>query len=236
MSENKNMIEGLRPAIECAEVGRVYQCTTEELGYKLAEELVTRFKLVECDNIILTPKLAKNQTGAYDIYAKAYFTQQPNGNVYKKGSGNGNRRNNDGRIDMVGTSGTGGGTGAFGVSDQFRQIMGPLCKVNDNGKPIMNLRTVQGFPNAAELELDFYALMCLALGIKPEDCYNFAILQVTPINTTNNFNLLYMKLISANGYRKGNNSKINYARIAQNEFRKYNSNGNQNNGGGRSYN
>ena len=91
-------------------------------------------------------------------------------------------------------------------------------------------KAAPGHPNVAVLELDFNSLVCLGLGIKSEDNYDYAILQVLPIPNTHNYTLVMTKFIATNGYRTGKHSKVNYARIEQENFRRYNNgNGGDNN-------
>ena len=127
-----------------------------------------------------------------------------------------------------------GGTGPFGTSEHFNTVIKPLCKVNEKGNPIMNIKTVPGANGLAQIELDFNALLCLALSIKPNDPYDFGILSVDPIPNTNNFSIVIMKVIASNGVRKGRTGQVNYARIEQDQYNRFNG-GNRNNGSGRRF-
>lgn len=229
-----DLIKGLAPAIETPEIGKVFNDTTQALAEKIADEFRTTFGITETDKIIITPKLARNSTGISDVTVNAYFSVSgASGNVYYRGKGGANKTN-EGRISLMNTAGAGsGGSGIYGTSEQFVSVMKPLCRTNpDNGKLMLNLRSVQG-TNVASLELDFNAVMCLVLGITPNDVYDFLILQMSPIANTNNYTMLYMKYIAGNGSRKGKTSGINYARIEQDLFRRVNNNGGNN--GGRNY-
>lgn len=233
-----DLIAGLAPAIETPEIGKVFNDTTQGLAEKLLDEFRTTYGIPEMDKIIITPKLARNSTGVSDVTVTAYFAVGgAGGNVYYRGKGGANKTN-EGRISLLQTAGSGsGGAGIFGTSKEFESVMKPLCRVNaDNGKPMMNLRAVQG-TNVASLELDFSSVMCLILGIMPNDQYDYIILQMTPIANTSNYTMLYMKYIAGNGSKKGKSSGINYARIEQDLFRRVNNGngGGNNNGGGRSY-
>ena len=136
---------------------------------------------------------------------------------------------------MVNTAGiAAGGTGPFGTSEHFNTVIKPLCKVNEKGNPIMNIKTVPGANGLAQIELDFNALLCLALSIKPNDPYDFGILSVDPIPNTNNFSIVIMKVIASNGVRKGRTGQVNYARIEQDQYNRFNG-GNRNNGSGRRF-
>lgn len=225
--------EGLKTTISIPVIGNLFQDTLQSLAVKINEEISGTFGLTELDNLILVPRVAKNATGATEIGAFAYFsTTNPQGNIFYRGKGN--NRVEGGRINMVTSAGiAGGGTGPFGTSQLFNQVIKPLCKVGDNGKPILNIKTVPGTNGVAAVELDFNALLCLALGIKPNDQYDFDIINVSPIPNTTNYTIVFTKYIVSNGVRKGRNSQINYARIEQDQFRRLNGGGNNNNG--RSY-
>lgn len=229
---NEKLIEGLAPALPVQEVGRIFVDTTQSLAVKINEEISNTFNLPEIDNIIFTPRIARNNVGASEFIATAYFTTKNNaGNIFYKGKGN-NRLSGGGRLNMVSTAGNAaGGSGPFGTSDHFRQVIKPLCKVNDNGKPIMNIKVVPESNNLASIELDPYALFAIALGIKPGDPYDYDIANVNPINDTSNFSITFYKYIISGSSRKGRNTQVNYARIEQSQYAKYNG-GNKN---GRNY-
>ena len=224
----EDLVAGLAPAIPMSETGRVYRDTLQNLAVNINQCIATSFNLPELDNIIFTPRVAKNDVGASDMIATAYFnTSNVNGNIFYTGK-KGNRNNDGGRLNVLSAAGYGGGgTGPFGVNDHFRSIIKPLCKVNDNGKPIMNIKTVPGAKDIASIELDFYAVLSLGLGVKPNDPYDYDVLSIIPIPNTSNFTITIMKYITNNGIRKGRNSTVNYARIEQEQFRRFN------NGGGR---
>lgn len=226
---SEGLIAGLAPALGLPKIGEVYKDTTQQLAVKINEEIAGTFNLPELDNIIFTPRVARNNVGLTELIATAYFsTQNSSGNIFYKGKGN--PRTEGGRINMVNTAGiAAGGTGPFGTSEHFRQIIKPLCKVNDNGKPIMNIKTVPGTNNLASIDLDPNALLSIALGIKANDPYDFDIMSVMPIPNTNNFVIAIMKYISSDGVKKGRNSQVNYARIEQEQYRRYNGGGSNNN-------
>lgn len=240
-NENKNtnrgygdqLIQGLAPAIKLQEFGRMFSVTTQKLAVMINEEISGTFNLPELDNIILTPRTARNQVGATEIIATAYFdTRDPNGNIFYRGKGKNNRAEG-GRINMVSTAGiAGGGTGPFGTTEHFNQVIKPLCKIGDNGKPRLQLKSVQGNNQLASCELDFGNLMMLALGIKPGDPYDYDIMAVVPVPQSNNFTIFINKYIDTNGVRKGRNTQVNYSRYEQELFNRINNN---NRGGNRDY-
>lgn len=238
-THGKNLVEGLAPAIEVSQVGSVFQDTTQGLAAKIADEFRTTYGIAELDNVIITPRLAKNSVGIADVMVKFYFnTKEVQGqgeqNIFYRGKGK-NQNAGGGRINMISSSGS-TGSGQYGTSDKFKKIFTPICKVNDQGKAIMAIKSVPQAQNIAELEVDFNSVLCIVLGITSDDSYDFAILNWTPIPNTSNFSVMVMKYIVAGGGRKGKNSGINYARIEQESLRRFNNGGHQgNNGGGRSY-
>lgn len=235
---NNGRIEGVSSTIGLQQIGSVFSDTTQSLSAKIVEEISTTFGLTELDNIIITPKIAKNGVGASEFVVTAYFsTNNPNGNIYYRGNKNKNRQ---GRfvsvLDVVGSSNS--GIGPFGTSETFNAVIKPLCKVGDNGSPIMNIKTVPGSNSLAQLELDFNAVMCIALCIKPNDPYDFSIMSVTPIqkdansNFASNFSIGICKFITNTSSRKGRSSQFNYNRVEQEQFNRLNNNNNN----GRRYN
>lgn len=235
MSQNNvygtGLIEGLKPAIEIPEIGRLYKDTLANIATKVRAELASSFKLEECDKVIIMPKLARNQVGASDIMVTAFFVPTPGGNIYFRGKGK-NNNGNGGRINMIQAAGAAaGGTGPFGTTAEFEQVIKPLCKTNDRGEPVMTIKQQRG--GVASVELDFNAVMCLVLGIKPKDPYDFSIINITPI-ADNNFMVVVAKMI-VGGQSKGSKSNIDYAQLEREIYRRVNNGGGGNNGGGRQF-
>ena len=232
----QKLIEGLAPAIQIPTIGTVFKDTTQALAVKINEEISGTFSLPELDNIIITPRVARNDVGATELIATAYFsTNNPNGNIYYRGGKGRNSRGENGRVNMVNTAGiAAGGTGPFGTNEHFNTVIKPLCKVNEKGNPVMNIKSVPGANGLAQIELDFNALLCLALSIKPNDPYDFGVLSVEPIPNTSNFSIVIAKMITSNSARRGKNSQINYSRIEQEQYKRFNGGGNRN-GGGRTF-
>lgn len=233
MSQNNTygtgLIDGLKPAMDIPEIGRIYKDTLGNLATKVRAELATSFKLEECDKVIIMPRLARNQVGASDIGVTAFFVPTPGGNIYFRGKGKNNSGGNGGRINMIQSAGAAaGGTGPFGTSAEFEQVIKPLCKTNDKGEPVMTIKQQRG--GVASVELDFNAVMCLVLGIKPKDPYDFTVINIMPI-ADNNFMIVAAKMI-VGGQSKGSKSNIDYAQLEREIYRRYNSGGNNNNGGG----
>ena len=240
------LLEGLdRISIELSKVGNVYRGTTQEIGAKLQKKIVEQgfqikdenknlrtIRIPELDQIIIVPRLAKNDVGASELYVTACFYTQNGGNVFYRGKG-GAATSSNGRINAASLSGSGtGNNSSYGTSDEFRRIIAPLCPMNDRGKPILNFKPLSGTHNIVTLELDFVSVMMLALGIKSDDQYDYTIMSVNPIpNTDDNFMVYLAKIIGSTGYRSGHNSNVNYARVSQQIFHRVNNNG----GGGRQY-
>jgi hypothetical protein len=230
----EELVNGLKTTVPMNKIGDLYFESTQGLAEKISDLIRTTYGVPECDKIIITPKLARNSTGISDVTVTAYFaTDKAGGNVFYQGRG-GRNKNSEGRVNVVAASGAGGGTGLFNTKPEFDSIMKPLCKIGDNGKPQMHLKSVPGIKNIAALELDFSSVLCLALGIKPNDQYDFMVLQMVPIANTQNYSMICCKYFINNGGKKGKNSGINYARIEQDLFRRVN-NGNNGNNGGRNY-
>lgn len=223
----QKLVEGLKPIVGIPTSGMIFKDNTDHLATKIVEEISTRFNIPELDNIMFTPRLAKSDVGAAEIVTMAFFTTNGggNGNIYYRGGKNGkNNRSQNGRFNMVNVAGVAaGGTGPFATSDEFRKVFMPLCKTNEKGNPIFNIKSVQGMNGLAQIELDFNAVMCLALGVTPNDQYDFSVMNITPIPNTNNYNITLAKFIAGGGVKKGRNGEVNYNRISSELFNRYNS-------------
>ncbi|MCM1218503.1 MAG: hypothetical protein NC548_28785 [Lachnospiraceae bacterium] len=236
MSTNNNtygngLVDGLKPAMDIPQIGAIFKDTLANIAKKLRAELAGSFKLTECDNVIILPRLAKNSVGATEIGVTAFFVPTPGGNIYFRGKGK-NNSGNGGRVNMIQSAGAAaGGTGPFGTSAEFEQVIKPLCKTNDKGEPIMTIKQQRG--GVASVELDFNAVMCLVLGIKPNDSYDFSVISIMPI-ADNNFMIVVAKMIVGR-QNKGSKSNIDYAQLEREMMRRFNNGGGNNNGGGRQF-
>lgn len=232
----QGLVDGLAPMISISEVGRVFQDTTNSIAAKVADLIRTNFHITELDNIIIAPTIARNQTGLSDMTVVAYFVTKNGKNIFYRGKGGNN--NNGGRLNLVQTAGSSyNSSGQYGTSAEFDQAIKSLCRVNEKGKAIMNIKKVPGANGVASLELDWASVLSLALGILDDDPYDFTILSLQPIGN-NNFSLMLMKKIVTTNDQKGKASGINYGRITQDlmaSVNKGNNNHGGNNGGGRSY-
>lgn len=231
-SYGTDLVKGLSPAMDIPEIGRIFKDTLPNIGAKVRAELAGPFHLEECDKVIIMPKLARNQVGASDMGVTAFFVPSPGGNIYFRGKGkNGGNTGNGGRINMIQSAGAAaGGTGPFQTTADFDKVIKPLCKTNDKGDPIMVIKQQRG--GIASVELDFNAVMCLVLGIKPKDPYDFTVISIIP--TDNNFTLVAAKTIIG-AQSKGSKSNIDYAQLEREIYRRYNPGNSGGNNGGRQY-
>jgi len=234
----QGLVKGLAPVIDTPEIGRVFQDTTKAFAAKVVEVIRNSFNITELDNIIIAPTMARNAVGITDLTAVAYFVTKNGKNIFYRGKGN--NGNGNGRINMVQAAGSGyNSTGNYGTSNEFDQAIKSLCKINEKGKAIMNIKKVPNARDVASLELDWTSVMALALGIQDDDPYDFRILTVQPIGDSN-FSMMIMKHIVSDSSQKGKVSGINYGRITKDLMESVNrGSGNHNNGGnngnGRSY-
>lgn len=236
-NENKNNLTldelevGLNPMIQMTHVGSVYVDTTQGLSEKARELMSRLLKITELDNVSFIPKMSRsNSAGIEDIRTFAYFNTSTGGNIFFRGKKS--NRSENGRINMVATAGiAAGGTGPFGTSAEFRQQMSAFCLMNENGKALLNLKAVPRHKNLAVLELDTNAVLCLLLGIKPEDNYDFDIMEVVPIggSDSTNFSITIMKYVAGNNNKKGKYKTVNYSALEQEQFRRFNGGGNKGN-------
>lgn len=226
------IVKGLMTtAIPATVTGTIYTFTTDDLGVKLADLLRTMYDIPEVDYVTLTPCTDRNYVGLSDMICKVFFDTSTltDGakNIYRKGNkNNGNNRNGNQQsvnlMSYIGAAST--GTGPFGTSQKFDTVFRKFCPIGDDGKQKLILKGLKGYPTVAELELDFNLVMAMALNIKPDDMFDFHILSAAQLANTKNFVVLIAKTIETARERKGKHGKINYSQIAENEFRRYNSN------------
>lgn len=231
MSEN-NYKGGLTTTtVPMNQYGTMFSVTTDELNGKLTDALRT-LGIGEADSVLVLPRLSsKVDAGVTDIFVKAYFdASTPGGNIFRNGAKSG-KISGTGRINVVTASGA-GQTGQFTMSDKFRQIIGPFAKIGKDGQPAIIARAVQNYPNVAEVDLDYSAVMAFALGVKSDDNFDFTTVAVVPIGNAN-YKMILGKFINGINIKKGKNSRVNYAKIQSNEMRRINGGGINN--GGRSY-
>lgn len=233
------LVAGLKPALESHPRGMLYQETNVTFASKCAECFRSSLGIMEVDQIVVTPKVSRSYVGADDLIATMYFSVgKGSENVFFRGKGN--NRGSSGRVNMVQSAGYGaGGGGMFGTSEKFRQVIGPFCKTDQNGKALMNLKSVPGYSNVASLEIDFMALLCLFLGVSNDDQYDCTVFSVEPVpNTDNVCNMMFVKYIVQGGNKNRGKSGVNYDRIGADQWNRVNggNRGGGNNNGGRSYN
>lgn len=230
------LISGLKPALESHPRGMLYQETNQTFAAKVAECFRSTLGIPEVDQIMITPKISRSWVGADDIIAVIYFTVgKGSSNIFYRGKGN--NRGSNGRINMVQSAGYGsGGGGMFNTSENFRKVIAPFCKVDQNGKAMMNLKAVQGYRDVASLDVDFMALLCLFLGITNDDQYDCTVFSVEPVqNTDKVYNMMFTKYIVQGGNKNRGKSGVNYDRISQDQWNRVNGNSKGGNGNGRSY-
>lgn len=236
MSDYKEtLMERLKLSVDSPKIGDIYQDTTQGLGVRINELLVRMTGITELNNIIISPTMAKTDAGASSMHCVAYFdtTGGGNGNIFYRGKKD--NRSAGGKINMVSTAGVASaGSGPFGTSANFDKAFKPLCPIGKNGERLMVIKHVDR--GLASLELDFDEVAKTAFGISSNDPYVYSFLYVAPIPNTNNFSITFAKMISNQGGMQ-RNTKFNYDRIEQEQFKRYNNGGgrNNNNGGGRRY-
>lgn len=244
-SFGQDLVDGLKPQIKIPQIGALYQDTLSNIGRNFTDFIRDNFGITELETVIITPHMVsyKDNTAECDeLNIIACFDTSAQGqsqNVFFRGKGSGNaNKGSNGRINMTQFVGAGvGSAGQYGYSQQFEQVMGPFCKTNEKGNPILALKSVQSLPSkVAVLELDWRAVMSLILGITSNDCYDFLIYSVS--STKNDSLITLIKFISGNQNRKGKHSGVNYSRLASDLFQRMNGgrgNGENNQQGGRQY-
>ena len=178
------------------------------LAIKFEQMFIDSFHINEIDHIFVKPKLNRDGTLA-TVLCRAYFDTKDvvSGNIVRKsfiGEGNGNNAQTVRTIiPLVGGGVVGGGD--FTLSDNFKECLAPLS-INDDGR--IDIRTIPRNKWIATMDLDFFALMSVALGIKSNDPYNFTIVEAKSISNGSDYSINIMKYIdtrfAAKRGRKGN--------------------------------
>lgn len=192
------------------------QLNKNSSGYKeklsnlqaLLESMVEyTFGIREIDHIGILPKFDRNKK-LTTVLCRAYFDTRGvvDGNIKRKGAGTGG---NNTILSMLG--GAIAGDGDFEVSDQFKKIFAPLSAYDDNK---LHIDSIPRNPNIACVDLDFFAVMTLALNIKADDPYNFTILGAEPIGKGDDFMMSFTKYIDIRPGKRGRRNKgINYGSL-----------------------
>lgn len=218
----QSLLDGLgKCAIPQNQVGHVFREKTSSLQGKIEDLFANTCGIAEIDHVFIVPKFGKNGE-LENMLCRAYFCTSGNGDgdIWRVGSG---KRNVNGRPTVIGLMGGAvSDSGDFDFSDKFKKVFAPLC-LSENDK--LEVFAVQGNKDIASINLDFFAVMAMALAIEPSSPYNFSILDAKPAGGKNDYQLLYTKYIDLGGSRKGRhkNRRVNYAEL-DSEFAKQDSN------------
>ena len=215
------LIEGLDTvSIPMNRSGAEYTITATKLGECIKSIISDNLGITEVVHVSIYPEVDRSGS-LCNMYCKAFFdtTGRDGNNIVKAGfnTGGGNRNNNNGKTNLLEIA---GGNivpnGSYKLSDTFKSVMFTLCNVPD-GKPLP-IRNMKNQKNIAELDLDFNAVMCIALGIDDKAPYDFSVIQVEQHNNGNDvtdFELLISKYIdlSTNNRRRNRRNGIDFYNI-----------------------
>lgn len=182
---NTANIDDLKPLIGLRRTGVIFEATTAELGEKLAV-LLKQMDMDNLDSIFFTAHTASdnNPVGIDDLVVKAYFVPRSGSSIYFK-SGGGKDAAKTGNFAVIKTN-SNYGTGPFGITDKFRQVMAPLCPddPNDADKVVINLTksTTRG-KVIAVLNLDPMKTLAFLLGVNDPGVFLIRIMAGVAIPT-----------------------------------------------------
>lgn len=227
----RSLLDGLdKIAVPQNKVGNLYREKTSKLQGLFEDLIANTYGIQEIDHVFIAPKLNRDGSLA-NIYCRAYFNTRDvtNGDIVRTGIGapNGKRMT---VVQMLG--GAASGSGDFELSDKFKSVFAPLALSEDNNKLIVH--AVPGSKDYACLDIDFFAMMSLALGISSNDPYDFSIITAKPLGG-DDFLLLYSKFIEVGSGKRGRHKgrQINYKELDK-EFARQNNH--YSNGGDRRFN
>jgi hypothetical protein len=242
------LFEGLCPAVNLQLRSVTWGGTTDELASALVErfmkglefprkndkgEIVTAtLEIPEIDNFVFTPKMSRDIVGATFIEVLAYFNADKGRNIFINSRNNQRNGGNVGRVSVL-NGASGGGNGRFKASPEFERVIKPFCLRANDGSYILKFRSVEGRPNICSLELDFNALMCLILGIAPDDQYDYKIRKCNALDPKGGNFDLDIETFRGNVSR-GRNTNIDYTQLKESRFNRVNG-GRKNNNGNRQY-
>lgn len=195
---------------------------TKALGNKIVDMIANTYNIPEIDYVYMGP-IIDNAGKVVDFDMTLYFdtsrTRSQKANISRLG-GNGrkgiNRMANggiDGRSLVCNRLRNGG----YELSDTFISCLGGVAVLDDDGNIIVNAD--EDDPRIATVDVDFFKMMAIVLGIPANSIYDFAIISTTPMNNSKDcidYNLIIGKEIgSGNGVRRSGKSGTNYANRAR---------------------
>ena len=205
----EELVAGLeKVAIPLNKAAINYREKTSALQVKLEDLIANTFGISEIDHVFVMPKISRDGQ-LQTVLCRAYFNTQnvTSGNIVRRGVGSakGGTRT---ILDLAGM-GAATGSGDFELSDQFKAVFAPLSPYDDGQ---LKVGSIPRNRDIACVDIDFFAIMTMALGIDSNAPYDFSILSAEPIGRGDDYVLLISKYISTNNGKRGRHkgSRVDY--------------------------
>ena len=232
----EDLIAGLtQTAVPLSQVGLVFKEKISILQSKVEDLIANTFGIEEIDHVFIYPDIERNGT-ICQIVCRAYFNTKgvTKGNIVRAGNGT---ATNNGQPTILSLMGSNVNQGGFDVSDDFKKKFAALQAQTDDKSNKLKIYGIKGNRDIAVLDLDFFAVMSVVLGIGSDSPYDYSVLSVSPIGSGNNpdYTILISKFIDAGNRNKGRrkNRNVDYTSLDREFSNKVS--GGRNNNNGRSF-
>lgn len=215
--------EGLdkEPLIPLNYRGPLYDTTCSAFGQSCVDMLCNTFGLPSTIFMHVWPTIDRRGGEVTDVYTVVAFDASL-GNKDIWINGNTNPNQNNGGVKMITQYKNVRTSGAkFGISDAWKKVIGGLAaKYDSDGKIVIDAPSYEQikrdgrFKNFAYVELDFFKLVAMVLGIGSNDPYDFTIDFEQGKMGKDGYEDCHMAIHKFVGKRKSN--KFNYAKFDTN--------------------
>lgn len=176
----KEMVRGLSDSnVTLPIYGTVYRMTCEQLEQEVEILFQQRLGFKEVDHVLIYPVVDRGGKDVCTMNVVFYFNTTVEGSsITRNGDPNGT-----GVKTILDFAPSKSVNGEFSTSEKFTKTMSAIAVLDNNGKiPIKSVPDKR----IACIEVDFFLLMALCLGIDEDKPYNFTIMTVDAGNNRNN--------------------------------------------------
>lgn len=217
MTQQEKIAKLQETSIPMDPIGAFFSISTTTLANKIVDMMANSFGIQECDHVFIKPEKSRdgrlNGFGVWMYFDTGRTRGNGNWSIRRQGvSGKGNKARDlgGGRIDLSGAFGAKSFTGGFELSESFKKTIGSITILNDNNQIVV--RADAQNKQIAVVELDFFKLISICLGIDTNSPYDYAIVDCLPKNNSKDcldYELQILKEIRKGDQRRGK-SGMNY--------------------------
>lgn len=194
---------------------------TKSLGNKIVDMIATTYNIPEIDYVFMGP-IMDNTGKVVDFDMTLFFDtsrtrgQKSNISRLSNGNGRGVNRTQNGGFDARGLVCNRMRDGGYTLSDNFTACLGGVAILDEDGNIIVNAD--EDDARIATVDVDFFKMMAIVLGIPSNSIYDYAIISTTPMNNSKDcidYNLIIGKEIGSGNNSRRSKSGTNYANRAR---------------------